>query len=135
MLLGLWCRLAAGAPIQPLAWERPYAMGAALNRKITFKRCSGGAPVWWSLGLFMDIQGLPLPPALLWVDDWVLPVTPWLQGTPSALSTNAMASPLGWLSFCSEQLYVRKAVASSAGFLEGDNCQSLGPPMMAMHCV
>ena len=29
----LWCRLAARAPIGPLAWERPYAMGAALKRQ------------------------------------------------------------------------------------------------------
>ena len=31
----LWCRLAATAPIQPLAWEFPYAMGAALKNKQT----------------------------------------------------------------------------------------------------
>ena len=31
--LWLWCGLAAVAPIQPLAWELPYAMGAALKRK------------------------------------------------------------------------------------------------------
>ena len=29
--LCLWCRLAAAAPIGPLAWEPPYAMGAALE--------------------------------------------------------------------------------------------------------
>jgi len=28
-LLRLWCRLVATAPIQPLAWEPPYAMGSA----------------------------------------------------------------------------------------------------------
>ena len=28
-LLWLWCRPAAVAPIQPLAWEPPYAVGAA----------------------------------------------------------------------------------------------------------
>ena len=28
-LLWLWCRPAATAPIQPLAWELPYALGAA----------------------------------------------------------------------------------------------------------
>ena len=28
-LLWLWHRLAATAPIQPLAWEPPYAAGAA----------------------------------------------------------------------------------------------------------
>ena len=33
MLLWLWCRQAAVAPIRPLAWELPYAMGAALKSK------------------------------------------------------------------------------------------------------
>ena len=28
-LLWLWCRLAATAPIRPLAWEPPYAVRAA----------------------------------------------------------------------------------------------------------
>jgi len=32
-LLWLWCRPAAVAPIRPLAWEPPYAMGAALKRQ------------------------------------------------------------------------------------------------------
>ena len=31
--LWLWCRLAATAPIQPLAWEPPRAAGAALKTK------------------------------------------------------------------------------------------------------
>jgi len=31
-LLWLWCRLAATAPIRPLAWELPYALGAALKK-------------------------------------------------------------------------------------------------------
>ena len=29
----LWCRLAAAAPIWPMAWELPYAAGVALKRK------------------------------------------------------------------------------------------------------
>ena len=32
-LLWLWCRLAAIALIQPIAWESPYAMGAAPQKK------------------------------------------------------------------------------------------------------
>ena len=32
-LLRLWCRTAAAAPVRPLAWEIPYAMGVALKRK------------------------------------------------------------------------------------------------------
>ena len=34
-LLWLWCRLAATAPIQPVAWELPYAGGVALKRPKT----------------------------------------------------------------------------------------------------
>ena len=32
-LLWLWCRQAATAPIRSLAWELPYATGAALKSK------------------------------------------------------------------------------------------------------
>ena len=32
-LLWLWYRTVATAPIQPLAWELPYAVGAALKRQ------------------------------------------------------------------------------------------------------
>ena len=32
-LLWLWCRPAATAPVRPLAWELPYAMGVTLNRQ------------------------------------------------------------------------------------------------------
>ena len=34
-LLWLWCRPSAIALIQPLAWEPPYALGAALQRQNT----------------------------------------------------------------------------------------------------
>ena len=30
-LLWLWCRPVATAPIRPLAWEPPYAVGVALE--------------------------------------------------------------------------------------------------------
>ena len=32
-VLWLWCRLVAAALIRPLAWELPYAAGAALKRQ------------------------------------------------------------------------------------------------------
>ena len=32
MLLWLWCRLTAIAPIRPLAWEPPYATSVALEK-------------------------------------------------------------------------------------------------------
>ena len=37
-LLWLWCRPGATAPVQPLAWELPYASGAALKRQIKKKK-------------------------------------------------------------------------------------------------
>ena len=33
VLLWLWCRPAATAPIRPLAFEHPYAAGEALKKK------------------------------------------------------------------------------------------------------
>ena len=45
VLLWLWPRLAAVAPIRHLAWEPPYAVGAALKKKTIKKKkesdCSG----------------------------------------------------------------------------------------------
>ena len=38
-MLGLWLRLAAVALTGPLAWEPPYAVGAALKRQKTKKKC------------------------------------------------------------------------------------------------
>ena len=32
VLLGLWCRPVATAPIRPLAWEPPHAAGVALEK-------------------------------------------------------------------------------------------------------
>ena len=37
-LLWLWCRPAAIAPIEPLAWEPPYAAGVALKGQKTKKK-------------------------------------------------------------------------------------------------
>ena len=37
-LLWFWRRLEATAPIRPLAWEPPYAAGAALKDKETKKK-------------------------------------------------------------------------------------------------
>ena len=33
VLLWLWCKLAGVAPIRPLAWEIPYAVGTALKKR------------------------------------------------------------------------------------------------------
>ena len=45
-LLWLWRRLAAAAPIQPLAWKLPYAAGAALKRKKNMKEREYKSDQW-----------------------------------------------------------------------------------------
>ena len=42
-LLWLWHRWATAAPIRPLAWEPPYAMGAAIDKAKRQKKNSQGA--------------------------------------------------------------------------------------------
>ena len=49
VLLWLWCRLAAVAPIQPLAWEPPYAVGVALKKKKKKFRTSWHEPLTYKL--------------------------------------------------------------------------------------
>ena len=61
--LWLWCRLAATAPIQPLAWEPPYATDVALKKQKTknwkkksdlHKEKTRGAQeslTWWGLNI------------------------------------------------------------------------------------
>ena len=44
VLLWLWCRSAAAALIQPLAWELPYAAGVALKRKKKLHKMASGVP-------------------------------------------------------------------------------------------
>ena len=59
--LWLWCRPAAAAPFQPLAWELPYAADAALKKKkkITKKKLHEKDPgnnLWDSSVLLFHIQ-------------------------------------------------------------------------------
>ena len=44
-LLLLWCRLVTVAPVQPLAWEPPYASGAALKSQKKKKKEKKGKMV------------------------------------------------------------------------------------------
>ena len=43
----LWCRLAAVAVIQPLAWELPYALGAPLKRRKKERKNVSSARQHW----------------------------------------------------------------------------------------
>ena len=46
-LLWLWCKPLATAPIRPLAWEPPYAAGAAqeIEKDKKKKKCIGKVPL------------------------------------------------------------------------------------------
>jgi len=46
MLLWLWHRLAATAPITPLTWETPYAVGAAQEIAKRQKKKKKGNSKW-----------------------------------------------------------------------------------------
>ena len=70
MLLWLWCRLAAAAPIQALAWELPYAIPVALKPKQTNKK-PPNMSVNMELGSYVHSQLLQVG-------------TSWLQQTTSS---------------------------------------------------
>ena len=46
VLLWLWCRAAAKAPIGPLAWESPRAAGVALKRQKIKKKKKKKKVLW-----------------------------------------------------------------------------------------
>jgi len=57
--LWLWCRLAATAPIQCLAWELPYAVPAALKRKKEKKKKKKEGRNHWSLFIILSTIKFP----------------------------------------------------------------------------
>ena len=69
VLLWLSHRLAAAVPIQPLAWELPYAAGAALKRKKKKSKQknprqsseNGLEGAGWAAGREEDRQSVPTP--------------------------------------------------------------------------
>ena len=76
-LLQLWCRLAATAPVQPLAWEPPYAGDAALKRqKGKNKNLQSGVPVvaqWLTNPTRNQEVAGSVPAPAQWVKDPALP--------------------------------------------------------------
>ena len=69
VLQWLWGRPAAAGPIQPLAWELPYAQGAAPPQK---KRSSCGGSVV-SNPITIHAGASAIPGLTQWVKDLALP--------------------------------------------------------------
>ena len=57
VLLWLWCRIEATAPIRPLAWQPPYAMGVALQPKQIKDTCLCGALLISSVKVSCELPG------------------------------------------------------------------------------
>ena len=57
-LLSLWCRLAAAALIQPLAWEPPYATDVALKKERTITVTAVRLDLWQNerQGTVVEVQ-------------------------------------------------------------------------------
>ena len=80
-LAWLWCRLAAVAPIRPLAWEPPYASGVALkskknknkpkNKKLNFGSSRHGSEEMNLTSIHEDPGSIP--GLAHWVKDLALP--------------------------------------------------------------
>ena len=68
VLLWLWCRLAATAPVGPLAWEPPYAPGEALEN--TTRQKKAFAAYTSSLGCIVFLPSCSCQPSVkqqIWV--------------------------------------------------------------------
>ena len=77
-LLWLWCRPAATALIVPLAWEPPYATGAALKRQKKKKKKNLTSGVPFVIQCLMNLTGIheyagSNPGLAQWVKDPALP--------------------------------------------------------------
>ena len=98
VLLWLWCRPAAAVPIQPLAWQPPYAMDTALKRpkkkkkkiKTKFSQLRHNSHFDWMIlccGLVCVLEDVVQPP-------WSLPTRVAFPPHPQPAMTNKNVSRL-----------------------------------------
>ena len=68
-ILWLWHRLAATAPIRPLAWEPPYATGAALEKTKRQKKKESYCGLWVLMRGQCMLIDCDESPTLVWTVD------------------------------------------------------------------
>ena len=68
MLLWLWCRPAKIAPIRPVAWEPPYAAGAALKK---YKRQKKKKKNWYGVPSAVQWGKNTIAVALVVSEAWI----------------------------------------------------------------
>ena len=104
MLLWLWHRPAAVAPIYPLAWELPCAMGVALKRLLLI------IIIWHNcfqhFSLFRIYLGVP-----------VVAQQKRIQLVPMRMQVQSLASLSGWRIWCCHELWCSSDMAQIPALL------------------
>ena len=98
LCLWLWCRPVASAPLGPLAWEPPYAMGVTLKEKK--KKKSPTLRVLFFLFSFFSFLGLQLGHMEVPRFGVELELQPLAYTTPT---TRPDTSPVCYLHYSSQQ--------------------------------
>ena len=110
-LLWMWRRLAATAPIRPLAWELPCAMGVTLKkkkerRKKSFLKKDSVLDTWWSI--CFSYSRLPTESVFVVSEDGFLCILfPSLLFPPNAM--------------CSRSRHSEDGASSGVSFLRRDD--------------
>ena len=75
-MLWLWCRPVATAPIQPLAWEPPYAMGAA--QEIATTTTTKDKRQKKKIVITLNVNGLNAPTKRHRLAEWIQKQDPYI---------------------------------------------------------
>ena len=120
-LLWLWCRLAATASIRPLAWEPPYAVGAAFKKSkkrpkknvdsnMHMKRCSTGNHQGNSVKTTMTYHFMPVSIAIIKKRQQISSVGEYLEKREFLFTAGGNVN---WCSHCGNSMMFLKKLRST----------------------
>ena len=122
VLLWLWCRLGATAPIRPLAWEPLYAAGVALKRQKKKKKYFGINRLQFVL---IKERQLKIKPLSLW-STWEKPG--WTEGEDNLFPMRVSQGAL----HTGAQVYTL-SLSSSGGKQGNTNKNETGKRLSQLH--